>query len=104
MGSFFSIPTSVHNREELMAYLQKTVTNLEIFVKSIKDSPSTSQRQYFQSVEYEFKSTYKILVQGNSTNSELESIMTRFGRIQVIWNKLVNPQSYNYLEEPLLNK
>ena len=103
VSSIFDIPDTPRQREDYKRYLDKTVTTMEAFVNSVKKKPSFSQQQYFLSSESEFKSVYKELVKHGSTDRELDAIMTRFGRVQNIWNHLIRPETYEPLKEPLLD-
>ena len=103
VSSLFHVPPSPKEYDEYKKFLKERVTALEFFVNTIKKKPSYSQQQYYASEEQEFKHVYKMLVEHKSTDSELDAIMTRFGRMQQTWNRLVRPESYEPLKEPLLD-
>ncbi len=103
VSSLFDIPPTPKEYDDYKKFLKEKATSLEFFVNSLKKKPSYSQQQYYWSEVQEFKHVYKLLVEYKTTDSELDEIMTHFGRIQQTWNRLVTPEIYEPLKEPLLD-
>lgn len=103
MGGILSIPAS-NSLDDLLNRLESIVIQLETWDKSIISKPTLMQQTNFETYKSEFKAIFKSVVTISPTNSRANDLLTRFKRVELRINVLMQPGIYEYLSEPLISK
>jgi DNA repair ATPase RecN len=102
--SIFSIPNIFYSLDELYAHLETIVADYEAFGNSLQSTPTIYQTIKNSQHQSDFKELYQYIVSKNATNHTLETLLTRFKKVELRIETLRYPSSYacNNLSEPLL--